>query len=472
MATFRRKTLKNGIVAIRIVAKCKDPKTNEWKTGSKTWKKPPDMSEYQARRELQREAYEFEESFRQQTQGLIASNKEIHFDEYANEWLDRQRKAFGVPYWSRQKPCVERAIKYFGHIRLKEITARMVQKYVDELSNHQIVKEHANLKEGKTLRLIAKNKKIKLKSMNKTLGASFGSFEAAHRGENINCEKAKDICNALGVDFDEYFVKTSSSKPYAKETIAKFKKCLSQILKKAKKEGLIEHNFASSDYIDVIKGSKREINCLNDDEARQFKAALDTETNIRWKTALYVLLMMGLRRSELCGLEWGDIDFENNTISIQRSSYDVTGIGLITKDPKTFTSRRVLTMPDCLVSVLKDYKVWYDKRKEALIDLWKDNNRIMISDEGKTIYPSTYAGWLRKVLKRAGIEKKISLHSLRHTNITLQLISGVDLKTVSSRAGHARASTTTDIYSHFIRSSDTHASKIIDSIFTGKNIEL
>ena len=472
MATFRRKILKNGIVAIRIVAKCKDPVTNKWKTGSMTWKKPPEMSEYQAKRELQKISFEFEEKFRNETQHILISGKDIHFDDYANEWLERQRKMFGVSYWSRQKGCVSKAILYFGHIKLKDITPRMVQQYVDNLCSYQIVKEYAIMKKDKTLRLIAKNKKIRLKTLKKTLGVSFASFEAAHRGEHICYQNAVDICKAFEVEFDEYFVKYKNTKPYAKETIAKFKKCLSQILKKAKKEGLIEHNFASSDYIDIIKGAKKEILILNDEEAKIFKMALDTETNIQWKTALYILLTMGLRRSELCGLEWKDINFENNTMKIQRSSYDVAGVGLITKDPKTFTSRRELSMPECLVNVLKEYKTWYDDRKKILSDLWKNTDRLIISDEGNIIYPSTYAHWLRKILKRANITKKVTLHSLRHTNITLQLIAGVDLKTVSSRAGHARASTTTDIYSHFIRNSDCHASKILDDILNGKNIEL
>ena len=78
-----------------------------------------------------------------------------------------------------------------------------------------------------------------------------------------------------------------------------------------------------------------------------------------------------------------------------------------------------------------------------------------------------YRVWLRKVLDKAGL-KQVTLHSLRHTNITLQLTSGVDLKTVSARAGHARPSTTTDIYSHFLKNSDTHASKILNDIFTDK----
>lgn len=72
--------------------------------------------------------------------------------------------------------------------------------------------------------------------------------------------------------------------------------------------------------------------------------------------------------------------------------------------------------------------------------------------------------WLQKILVRVGLPK-ISLHSLRHTNITLQLIAGVDMKTVSARAGHSKASTTSDFYSHFIKNSDIHASEIINKIF-------
>ena len=95
----------------------------------------------------------------------------------------------------------------------------------------------------------------------------------------------------------------------------------------------------------------------------------------------------------------------------------------------------------------------------------------MISDEGNPINPSIYRAWLNKILKRANL-KHVTLHSLRHTNITLQISAGVDLKTVSVRAGHARTSTTSDIYSHFIKSSDTHASKILDEIFTANKNEI
>ncbi|MBO7527716.1 MAG: hypothetical protein J6T74_07495 [Clostridia bacterium] len=59
----------------------------------------------------------------------------------------------------------------------------------------------------------------------------------------------------------------------------------------------------------------------------------------------------------------------------------------------------------------------------------------------------------------------VTLHSFRHANITLQLMAGVDMKTVSARAGHGKASTTTDIYSHFLHTSDVKAGNILDKIF-------
>ena len=239
---------------------------------------------------------------------------------------------------------------------------------------------------------------------------------------------------------------------------------LNLILKDAKRQRIIEHNFASSEYLLPLKSQRKEIDVLDDEDAKLLKRQLDVEPNMRWKTAIYIVLMTGMRRSELCGLEWKDIDFKNETISIVRSCHEVNGFGLITKDTKTFTSTRTITIPKVLLKILQEYKAWYDYRKSVLGDEWAKTDRLMISDEGTIIYPAIYRKWLHKILKKAGL-KSVTLHSLRHTNITMQLTSGVDLRTVSARAGHSRTSTTTDIYSHFIKNSDRHASKIIDQFF-------
>ena len=89
---------------------------------------------------------------------------------------------------------------------------------------------------------------------------------------------------------------------------------------------------------------------------------------------------------------------------------------------------------------------------------------MLLSDDGRIVCPTMYVKWLHVILERVGLPK-VTLHSLRHTNITLQLIAGVDMKTVSTRAGHARASTTSEFYSHFLKSSDKNASAKINDIF-------
>ena len=93
-------------------------------------------------------------------------------------------------------------------------------------------------------------------------------------------------------------------------------------------------------------------------------------------------------------------------------------------------------------------------------DYHKLSDKVLTSEDGSLIYPWIFNNWLKKVLKAAELEP-YTLHSLRHTNVTMQIAAGVPLVTVSARAGHARTSTTTDIYAHFMRSSDQMAAETI-----------
>ena len=98
------------------------------------------------------------------------------------------------------------------------------------------------------------------------------------------------------------------------------------------------------------------------------------------------------------------------------------------------------------------------------MDKWLGSNRLFVKEFGDPIYPSTVEFWVDKILKAAGLPHR-SVHSLRHTNITMQIAAGVPLVTVAGRAGHARTSTTTDISSHFLKSSDKAAARMLESVF-------
>lgn len=81
---------------------------------------------------------------------------------------------------------------------------------------------------------------------------------------------------------------------------------------------------------------------MNDEDAKKFYAAADAYPDIRYKTAAMILLLTGMRRGELCGLEWSNIDFKEATITIELSVTTVARIGIVDKEPKTESSKRVI----------------------------------------------------------------------------------------------------------------------------------
>lgn len=464
MAHLKKKKLKNGEVAYSIQSKAKDPLTGKYKYLCETWHKPPEMTEYEAKKENTRKMFELDEKVKKEVLGVLATNDSCRLTDYIDDWLARQKLVNGELYLLRHESNIKIIRDYFKLVKMNEITPVLVSAFRDSLLKHKIVRESAKMKQGKSLSLIVKSKKIKVKDIEKHTNTSHGTYEAANRGEIIQYVSAMKICDGLGVNFDDYFEKIVNCKNYSKITIGHIMGTLNVILNDAKRQRIIEHNFASSEYITPLKKTGSEIVVLDDADAKRLKKALDEEKNIRWKVAIYIALLTGIRRGELCGLEWKDIDFDNQTMSISRAVREIPHKGLITKETKTLSSTRVITIPQTLLGVLKEYYDWYSERKALFIDDWKNTDRLFIADDGRVMRPSCYKKWLRKILEKAGL-KTVTLHSLRHTNITIQLTSGVDIRTVAARAGHSRTSTTTDIYSHFIKSRDEHASKVIDAVF-------
>ena len=295
-------------------------------------------------------------------------------------------------------------------------------------------------------------------------GFSSCSLANALSGRRISYEYAKRLAAAFNESVDALFDVKQTKQRYAHETISKIKRTLRAVLATAKKQRLIADNYASADYITFPKRPPRQIDYMDDEDAKRFYKAADEFPDIRYKTAMLTLLLTGMRRGELCGLEWQDIDFENATITIARSLTAVRKVGLVLKDPKTESSKRVIAVSDKLLSTLKEYKEWYDNYKAMLGDKWQNSNRLFTSEFGGVMYPGTINFWMKKICAAAGLEYR-TVHSLRHTNITMQIAAGVPIVTVAGRAGHARTSTTTDIYSHFLKTADRTAAQKIEEIF-------
>ena len=462
MACIRKKKLLDGSISYRIQVKAKNLRTGKFEAKAITWKKPLELTETQAKKELQRVALELEDKFKKQLNGLLAVDNDITFIDYAERWLEKIKNTRSLNYYVKGRDALKKFSKYFGNIKLNQITPVMVQGFLDDMMMKRYEKKSARLTGD--LNQYLKSHCIKQVDALKKIGISKSILASANAGYCIRIENAEKICNALGLKYDDYFTTEVQSHAYAKETIMKLKRTLATILADAKRQRLVEHNFASRDYIAPIQGYKKEVKILNDKEAKILANYLHTEPNPRWKIALLTVLFMGLRRGELAGLEWKDIDYENKTMTIARSVQDIIGFGLITKEPKTENSKRTISMPDKLIDYLKEYEVWWLNQKKYLGDRLGDTDRLFCTEDGTDISPGLFRVWLQKTLAKVDLPK-VTLHSLRHTNITLQLVAGVDMKTVSARAGHSKASTTSDFYSHFIKNSDIHASEIINKIF-------
>jgi integrase len=122
-----------------------------------------------------------------------------------------------------------------------------------------------------------------------------------------------------------------------------------------------------------------------------------------------------------------------------------------------------MQVPNMVFDMLKGYQEWQNEEKTRLGDQWFHSDRLFTTFDGHPIHPDSITGWFTDFVKRHGLPK-VTVHSLRHTNITLLIMAGVPLRTVARRAGHASTATTSVIYSHAIRTADELASEILDDL--------
>jgi integrase len=170
-----------------------------------------------------------------------------------------------------------------------------------------------------------------------------------------------------------------------------------------------------------------------------------------------------MRRGELCGLEWKDIDLDNRTMIIRRTSHYTPGKGTYTKSTKNLSSVRTIKLPGITVDVLKRYRVWQIEQRLAAGDQWEDCDRLYTSWSGCPAYSGTITHWFEEFIKRTDLPS-IHPHFFRHTNATLMIAGGEDIRTVSRRLGYSQVTTTVKTYTHAIQSADAKGAETIENI--------
>ena len=258
------------------------------------------------------------------------------------------------------------------------------------------------------------------------------------------------------------------TKPLSKKTILEHHRLLRAMLHKAVYWQLIPFNPAER--VQPPRASRAKRKFYDDEQCKVLLNNLNTlqENEMKYKVAIILDVFTGARLGELMGLEWNDIDFKNKEIAINKASQYLPEKGIYTKEPKTSSSYRNVSIPDSVVEMLEEYKLWYDNQKELCGEFWHDSNRLFVQDNGKPMHPDTVSKWFGKFIKRIGLPV-INFHGIRHTNATLLISQNVDVAVVAARLGHAQISTTFNFYVHPLASHNRSAGIVLQNLLVDKN---
>lgn len=409
-----RKNKEGKIISYSIrVHKGRDANGKQLKPYSMTWVVPTSMSEKKIKSELNKAVVLFE---KQCKEGLIGDNKQT-FEKYANYVIDlKERNGIKHRTIDGYRKILPRISKEIGHIKIADLKPQHLNKFYEILS-----KDGMNLKNGGKL-------------SNKTI-------------HEYHC-----------------FIRT--------------------ILSQAVKEMVGPYNVASK--ATPPKVVRKQANYIELEDIKNVLQYLQNEP-LKWQVVMQLLIFTGCRRSEIIGLKWDKINLKDNTITIDLNVLYTKDKGVYTDTTKTEASNRVITYPAELTPLIKQYRKEYNETRMLYGEKWHDENFMFVQETGMAIHPdslTSYCSRFRKKYNEIIAEQnqdlpkseqlklipRINPHSFRHSQASLLFFSGNDPVTISKRLGHAKVSTTTDIYSHIMQKADEKASDTLADILIRKQI--
>ena len=162
--------------------------------------------------------------------------------------------------------------------------------------------------------------------------------------------------------------------------------------------------------------------------------------------ALVFALMTGMRRGEVLGLKWNDLDFTKGTLRINRSLVTVGGKATVST-PKTESSKRLLSLSPDTLAFLKEHRNRQVNLALSKAGDWRETGHVFTTSCGEAWHPDSVRTLMHRACRKAGIPV-ITIHGIRHTHTSLMARKGIPVEVISKRLGHARISTTMDVYRH------------------------
>lgn len=202
----------------------------------------------------------------------------------------------------------------------------------------------------------------------------------------------------------------------------------------------------------------------------QILLKLLSKESIKHQLAILLPMSIGNRIGELTALRWKDIDLQNMRINIDKSNAYTPSSGSYIKGTKNETSERSVAFPPVLVNLFLEHEQIEILKREMVGVDWQgaenhEDDFIFTQEKGKAMFVGSIPKWFRKFIKRHSL-KHITFHGLRHTNTTVLIGKGINIVSVSHNLGHAKTSTTTDLYAHHLQSVEDTMANVFEEIIT------
>ena len=255
-----------------------------------------------------------------------------------------------------------------------------------------------------------------------------------------------------------------NGRPLSRKTAVHHLSFISDVFSYAVKMEMLTDNPCKR--VTVPKGEKKEKDIYTLEEVAQLFQLLETAP-LKYRTFFTLAIYSGFRRGEMLGLEWKDIDFENNIISIKGTSNYTASKGIYTDTTKTKKSQRSLKFPQSVMDLLREYKAEQDEERIKLGTKWQDYDRLFVKWDGRPMNNNTPYFWLKEFCEENNF-RFCDIHSLRHFYASALINEGVDAATVSGALGHSTITTTTSIYCHVFNQAQARAGDAIASVLDFK----
>jgi integrase len=231
-------------------------------------------------------------------------------------------------------------------------------------------------------------------------------------------------------------------KPLGARSIGYMLVVLGAAMNHAVKLGLVPRNPVAA--IDRPRAPRVEMSSWSASECARFLAHVRHD---RLHPLYLLALIRGLRRGELAGLRWADVDLDAGRISIVQARVCVPGVGVVVSEPKTERGRRTIPLDVDLSRVLRELRRRQLTERLAWGEGWTDSGYVFTREDGTPLHPEAISGAFDRHVRTSGLPR-IRFHDCRHTAATLSLAAGISADVVSRWLGHGSISMTVDTYRH------------------------